>query len=209
MATHAEKDWLVLRTEGAVPVDQTFAQFLSRKPAAVLPPRNLTYSTMNPAQRDRARRLLGRSSVSEPAPSATRIRTAAERARRARIRNGFREPQLRPLTRKNLYVGGILPPPLSTERLHQKCSLCSNVKCHPVSYLCGHSHCYVCVRIWLETSWDCPSCETLMRRAPHRHTGEEDGLKADYPDWGNTSQVLYSFDGLTFPNPPRYLDWSD
>ncbi|KAJ7156591.1 hypothetical protein C8R43DRAFT_949435 [Mycena crocata] len=38
---------------------------------------------------------------------------------------------------------------------------------------------------------------------------EEKGLAADYPDWGNTSKVLYSFAGLMFPKPLKTLQDSD
>ncbi|KAJ7092133.1 hypothetical protein C8R43DRAFT_1141976 [Mycena crocata] len=141
-----------------------------------------------------------------PAPSATRIRSRAERERRMRIRNGAREPRELPLTIGELYVDGVLPPVQDTTRKHQQCSLCNHVKCLPVSYLCGHSHCYACIRLHLETDWRCPQpqCERIMQQAPFRHEGEEESLRLDYPNWCNTAQVSYSFDGLTFPVLPKW-----
>ncbi|KAJ7120554.1 hypothetical protein C8R43DRAFT_1136728 [Mycena crocata] len=168
---------------------------------------------MTPQQRYTARRLIGQSTdtgvagVSRRAPPSagvTRVRSHAERERRMRIQQGTRVVRLAPLTVTALYVDGVLPPVLTTNRPHQKCRLCSHVKAHPVSYLCGHSHCYSCIRLHLETDWRCPDCDTIMDRPPHRHDGEETGIQLDYPNWGDTSSVLYSFDGLTFPKPLMY-----
>ncbi|KAK6997516.1 hypothetical protein R3P38DRAFT_3219610 [Favolaschia claudopus] len=82
---------------------------------------------------------------------------------------------------------------------HHQCTICRSVKAHPVSYECGHSHCYVCIRLWLERSWQCPDCRTTMHRRPFRHWGEEAALTAAYAGWGQTSAVEYSWEGLTFP----------
>jgi hypothetical protein len=38
-----------------------------------------------------------------------------------------------------------------------------------------------------------------MSGPPFRHFPEEQGLAVDYPDWGNESQVKYTWSGLTFP----------
>ncbi|KAJ7454343.1 hypothetical protein B0H11DRAFT_2244998 [Mycena galericulata] len=82
---------------------------------------------------------------------------------------------------------------------------------HPVSYLCGHSHCYACIRVWLEKRWTCPECVTPMHRAPFRHYGEEAYIADAYPEWKDGSEVNYSFEGLVFPKRPRrvVVDISD
>jgi hypothetical protein len=66
-------------------------------------------------------------------------------------------------------------------------------------YTCGHSHCFVCIRIWLETRWTCPECVQVMDRAPFRHYAEEAGIAREYPEWHDMSIVGYSFDDLIFP----------
>ncbi|KAJ7106828.1 hypothetical protein C8R43DRAFT_1140476 [Mycena crocata] len=146
-----------------------------------------------------------------PVPSATRRLTPEQRARRLRLRSGDRAPRDEPLTVANLYVGGLLPPVEKTTRAHQECSLCGHVKCHPVSYICRHSNCYACIRLHLETEWTCPhpQCGQIMQQQPRRHAGEEESIRLDYPNWANTSQVLYSFEGLTFPVIPKKASISD
>ncbi|KAJ7788727.1 hypothetical protein B0H14DRAFT_3503885 [Mycena olivaceomarginata] len=95
-------------------------------------------------------------------------------------------------------------PPLSAETLyrtapHHMCGICFGVKEHPVSYQCGHSHCFVCIRFWLEKSWRCPECLMTMYCKPFRHWPEEAYLAAAYPGWGKDTQVNYSWKGLQFP----------
>ncbi|KAJ6463766.1 hypothetical protein C8R47DRAFT_1224922 [Mycena vitilis] len=111
-------------------------------------------------------------------------------------RRDFREA---PLTRDDLWLDEERPPVLAVPKPHHVCGLCRDVKSHPVSYACGHSHCYACIRVWLEGKWTCPKCDDVMRRAPVRHEGEEDGIKFDYPWWKDRSVVSYSWEGLEFP----------
>ncbi|KAJ7484055.1 hypothetical protein B0H11DRAFT_2231789 [Mycena galericulata] len=136
--------------------------------------------------------------------------SAATRIRRPedvqRATEGRRTPLESPLTRENLFLTPERPPDLPECKLHHQCGICRGPKSHPVSYLCGHSHCYVCIRTWLERSWCCPICMTPMYIAPVRHYGEEDGIAADYPDWQDKSTVDYSWDGLVWPKrPPRRI----
>ncbi|KAJ7016275.1 hypothetical protein C8F04DRAFT_1282012 [Mycena alexandri] len=114
---------------------------------------------------------------------------------------GYREPRTTALTREDLYAEGRLPPALAPTRPSQRCSLCTGVKSHPVSYLCGHSHCYACIRLWLDLSWLCPvsTCRALITREPHRHFAEEQALAEAFPNWVDTTAVAYCWDGLTFP----------
>ncbi|KAJ7021080.1 hypothetical protein C8F04DRAFT_1274149 [Mycena alexandri] len=135
----------------------------------------------------------------------THVRSTIERDRR---RRGSRKIRDLPLKEEDLYVGPERPPPLKTDRAHQTCSLCLQVKSHPVAYMCGHSHCYVCIRLHLENNWLCPirDCRILMRRAPHRHHAEEGGIALDFPARNDRSVVTYDWEGLTFPRPPVYVE---
>ncbi|KAJ7041761.1 hypothetical protein C8F04DRAFT_1176852 [Mycena alexandri] len=86
--------------------------------------------------------------------------------------NGLRVTRHEPLKREDLWAGGVGPGDRAVKKPHEQCSICSRVKSHPVSYMCGHSHCYVCIRLRLETRWDCPVCRTTMYCAPW-HAAEE------------------------------------
>ncbi|KAJ7740337.1 hypothetical protein B0H16DRAFT_1729034 [Mycena metata] len=118
-------------------------------------------------------------------------------------RAGVRVPQNPPVAPENLWLTAVRPPTLvsATGHTYQMCGLCYEVKAHPVSYKCGHSHCYVCVRMWLEESWNCPepTCGETMHEAPFRHEAEECALLAAFPGWCSKTQVSYSWAGLTFP----------
>ncbi|KAJ7884927.1 hypothetical protein B0H13DRAFT_2343428 [Mycena leptocephala] len=119
---------------------------------------------------------------------------------RVRHRNGSRVTRDDPLCLADLYETAARPPCLETTRTHQKCGLCGNVKSHPVSYECGHSHCYFCIRIHLKFDWQCPDCSKIITRTPYHHQGECDSLACDFPDW-DASSVSYSWEGLTWPRP--------
>ncbi|KAJ7429175.1 hypothetical protein B0H11DRAFT_2266722 [Mycena galericulata] len=116
---------------------------------------------------------------------------------------GQRDEREEPLTREALWLTDGRPDDIPGCKPHHLCGICHGPKSHPVSYMCGHSHCYVCIRVWLGRSWACPVCKTIMRNPPFRHFGEEDSLAYDYPDWVDNSCVDYSWDGLRFPKPPR------
>ncbi|KAJ7866302.1 hypothetical protein B0H13DRAFT_2352590 [Mycena leptocephala] len=115
-------------------------------------------------------------------------------------RAGRRAARAKPLTEEDLYLDDERPPAVAG-RLHQMCNLCHCIMSHPVAYECGHSNCYVCVRVWLESDWTCPveGCDAVMHRAPYQHKGEEAGIKMDNPAWYDKSRVDYSWSGLTFP----------
>ncbi|KAJ7433174.1 hypothetical protein B0H11DRAFT_2259696 [Mycena galericulata] len=113
--------------------------------------------------------------------------------------DGARTLRDEPLTLESLLVNGVAPPMRSTAREHQKCGICLYIKSHPVSYRCGHSHCYRCIRLWLETRWTCPECRTVMNDPPYRNYSEEAGILLDHPDWHDRSRVDYNWDGLRFP----------
>ncbi|KAJ7156558.1 hypothetical protein C8R43DRAFT_1125753 [Mycena crocata] len=117
-------------------------------------------------------------------------------------KQGMRLIRDEPLTHADLWVDGAGPRVQVAEKPHEKCSICCHVKSHPVSYICGHSHCYVCIRLWLERDWKCPDCATTMYQAPFRQYAEEDALEATYSDW-DSSRVEYNWDGLLFPKIPK------
>ncbi|KAJ7630164.1 hypothetical protein FB45DRAFT_1027397 [Roridomyces roridus] len=65
------------------------------------------------------------------------------------------------------------PPELPELKDHHRCDICLGPKSHPVSYTCGHSHCYVCIRAWLDKRGDCPLCRQTCfstTTVPPRHT---------------------------------------
>ncbi|KAJ6462538.1 hypothetical protein C8R45DRAFT_1108192 [Mycena sanguinolenta] len=139
---------------------------------------------------------------------------ALQRGRPIRVSEiGWREPRAIPLVDTDLWMAGVGPAPQlpHSDQDHHECGLCTMVKSHPVSYVCGHSHCYVCVRLWLEEHWTCPQCAAPMNRAPFRHWGEEASIAVEYLDWKDESAVNYSWEGLTFPQervmvrPPRII----
>ncbi|KAJ7886971.1 hypothetical protein B0H13DRAFT_2342607 [Mycena leptocephala] len=119
-------------------------------------------------------------------------------------RHGSRIHRVHPLTRTDLWIGGTIPDKLVATKAFHKCSICNAVKSHPVSYRCGHSHCYVCIRLWLEDDWCCPICDATMYSAPFRHLFEEAALASAYPEQ-NDGSVDYSWSGLTFPKEPAVL----
>ncbi|KAJ7483686.1 hypothetical protein B0H11DRAFT_1914569 [Mycena galericulata] len=122
-----------------------------------------------------------------------RIGTRMRRRLAAEGDTGTRAVRDHPLTEQDLYLDAARPELLEARQPHHKCGICFAVKSHPVSYKCGHSHCYACIRIWLEKRWTCPDCVTVMTCAPFRHFGEENGLAADYPGRQDQSRVSYSF----------------
>ncbi|KAJ7078693.1 hypothetical protein B0H15DRAFT_954374 [Mycena belliarum] len=107
-----------------------------------------------------------------------------------------------PVSREGLYLTAARPPDIVAIAPHHVCTICACVKSHPVSYKCGHSHCFVCIRMWLERNWRCPLCMKVMYEPPFRQYAEEDALTAAYPLWGDKSMVNYSWKGLKFAVDP-------
>ncbi|KAJ7152742.1 hypothetical protein C8R43DRAFT_1127192 [Mycena crocata] len=118
---------------------------------------------------------------------------------------GWRLTRRDNLVHRDLWVGGDGPTEQLPVKGHHKCGICHMVRSHPVTYACGHSHCYVCIRLWLERQWTCPECVTPMYRAPFRVFFEEATLAEAYPEWKDRSVVKYSWDGLRFPEEPKDL----
>ncbi|KAJ6461285.1 hypothetical protein C8R47DRAFT_1217619 [Mycena vitilis] len=100
----------------------------------------------------------------------------------------------------DLYLDRVRPTLIQNPRLMHTCDICLEMKSHPVLYACSHSHCFVCIRLWLETSWVCPSlgCGQQMTARPTAHDDERDSIAGDWPGWDN-SKVTYSWAGLRFP----------
>ncbi|KAJ7660347.1 hypothetical protein DFH06DRAFT_1326477 [Mycena polygramma] len=107
--------------------------------------------------------------------------------RRKTPRRGFRTPRETPFAVKDLYVTDARPPADSDPLPHHECSVCYNIKSHPVAYRCGHSHCYVCVRQWLEISWGCPLCGVEMTDEPMCSDDAKRAIAFDHPDWQDHS----------------------
>ncbi|KAJ7170401.1 hypothetical protein C8R43DRAFT_1120829 [Mycena crocata] len=123
-------------------------------------------------------------------PSATRFRICT-----ATRRLGSRTQREYPLTEEELYQGTARPPTFSQSSSHQ-CSICLNILSHPVKSGCNHVHCYVCIRQWLEHSWQCPECREQLTAQPKPDTKKATAIANDHP-----SAVTYSWAGLQFPVP--------
>ncbi|KAJ7440833.1 hypothetical protein B0H11DRAFT_2252652 [Mycena galericulata] len=156
----------------------------------------------------RARRMERERIQAAAAPSAPRVTRGVRirpRATGPTIREtGQRAEREEALTEADLYLGDARPPPGEPKPYH-RCTICTGVKSHPVSFMCGHSNCYVCIRLWLELKWTCPECVAIIKSAPFRHYGEEASIANDYPEWDDQSKVAYNWDGLVFPRPRRVI----
>ncbi|KAJ7916473.1 hypothetical protein B0H13DRAFT_2323262 [Mycena leptocephala] len=84
---------------------------------------------------------------------------------------GWHKERDEPLTVESVLLTQLSPPAMTTDHAHQTCRICLQIKSHPVAYRCGHSHCYRCIRVWLEDKWTCPVCRATMHMAPCRHYG--------------------------------------
>ncbi|KAJ7734901.1 hypothetical protein B0H14DRAFT_3516996 [Mycena olivaceomarginata] len=113
-------------------------------------------------------------------------------------REGRRLERATPLTTAELYLNDARPPSISSPPVLLTCPLCFNLKSHPVSYKCGHSHCYVCIRVWLESSWACPTCAKTITAAPIPEPDDQTAIAVSFPGWDD-SEVAYGWDGLRFP----------
>ena len=47
---------------------------------------------------------------------------------------------------------------------HIKCPVCLDAMDNPASLLCGHSGCKVCLKEWLKSKRECPTCRAVV---PH------------------------------------------
>ncbi|KAJ7131223.1 hypothetical protein C8R44DRAFT_871745 [Mycena epipterygia] len=81
------------------------------------------------------------------------------------------------------------------------CTICLQLKSHPVSTACAHTFCFVCLRLAMEHSFRCPLCSTLILHPPHRVLDFEDILKVTFPDQADDTEVKWrtAWNGLAFP----------
>ncbi|KAJ6460673.1 hypothetical protein C8R47DRAFT_1226173 [Mycena vitilis] len=108
-----------------------------------------------------------------------------------------RETREHELAVEDLWIGAA-PPYIAPVNDVYTCAICLQVMSHPVFNLCGHGHCYCCMRVWLEQQWECPECRAIVTRAPFRIYPVETHIQKTYGDW-DTSEVEYSWYGLVFP----------
>ncbi|KAJ7175544.1 hypothetical protein C8R46DRAFT_1214015 [Mycena filopes] len=107
------------------------------------------------------------------------------------------------LTEAELWLDDRRPPSLDNPQAHHVCAVCKSLKSHPVTIGCGHSYCYVCLRLWIEKSWSCPHCNAFITKEPFRHWSEEESIRASHPEWDDQSGVPFTWDGLVFPKRRR------
>ncbi|KAJ7677864.1 hypothetical protein DFH06DRAFT_1316659 [Mycena polygramma] len=117
---------------------------------------------------------------------------------------GIREDRDEALTVEDLWRPGSGPPFVDSVSSGDNCTICLQLKSHPVFYNCGHGHCYTCIRIWLEEQWECPECRAIITQEPFRVYAVEEFLARLYGDW-DSSNVAYDWSGLTFPVLPSHL----
>ncbi|KAJ7858140.1 hypothetical protein B0H14DRAFT_3447440 [Mycena olivaceomarginata] len=115
-------------------------------------------------------------------------------------RRGQRTPREVTLVEDDLYLDEARPPFVTfLPRLHFICNLCHNIKSHPCRVSKSlRDNCYVCIRISLETTWECPTCEERISARPVPNDDEQRAIERDYPNW-DQSRVNYAWDGLVFP----------
>ncbi|KAJ6473622.1 hypothetical protein C8R47DRAFT_1221429 [Mycena vitilis] len=115
---------------------------------------------------------------------------------------GVREERDEALTVEDLWRPGSGPPFIDSVVSQDNCTICLQLKSHPVFYKCGHGHCYTCVRVWLEEQWECPECRATISQEPFRIYAVEEFLTRVYGDW-DTSKISYDWSGLVFPVLPE------
>ncbi|KAJ7666198.1 hypothetical protein DFH06DRAFT_1323328 [Mycena polygramma] len=122
---------------------------------------------------------------------------------------GTRAEREEPLTHDNLYLDDARPPPLEPgpDPAHS-CGICLGVNSHPARTRCGHTYCFICLRMALERDWRCPECRQTIHKAPVPDVNMAQLIAVHYPRWVDASRVTFTFDGLLFPQKQfiRVLD---
>ncbi|KAJ7794334.1 hypothetical protein B0H14DRAFT_3497086 [Mycena olivaceomarginata] len=117
-------------------------------------------------------------------------------------RHGKREVREHPLEEDDLYLDDARPDDVWWPQLAHTCHACLNAKSHPVKIICGHSTCFVCMRLLFETQWECPQCGEKVTHRPVAHVEEAAAIERDFPGW-DKSKVAYGWQGLSFPAVQR------
>ncbi|KAJ7615269.1 hypothetical protein DFH06DRAFT_1193644 [Mycena polygramma] len=109
-----------------------------------------------------------------------------------------------PLQASDLLVGGVTNTgDRSCEPKHEalKCGICWDLKSHTVVLLCGHTFCYVCIRLNLEHSFKCPLCNFVIKQAPQWVVDFDGIINTTYPSKPDKTSVNWetAWAGLTFP----------
>ncbi|KAJ7022482.1 hypothetical protein C8F04DRAFT_1272592 [Mycena alexandri] len=105
------------------------------------------------------------------------------------------------LKEDDLYLSAARPVEATSPDSDLTCGICFQIKSHPVQYNCKHSHCYVCIRQWLEHSFQCPQCRAKMTSRPVPDDQVAAAIVQQHPSWKDDSRIEYSWTGLTFPIP--------
>ncbi|KAJ7052984.1 hypothetical protein C8F01DRAFT_1090067 [Mycena amicta] len=130
----------------------------------------------------------------------------------AEVFEGKRSADALAWTEDEAFLSDLRAPASPAERVPEHCCpLCLSLFSHPVvNGTCGHAYCYLCICGRLQSSFRCPisGCNVLtVRSAPMQVPALETALAGlyavHYPNWLDTSEVSYSFNGLTFPRRER------
>ncbi|KAF8177760.1 hypothetical protein K438DRAFT_1978364 [Mycena galopus ATCC 62051] len=154
--------------------------------------REATYKKLNQARRD--------TMDAESAAYRERLLASAPPLRKIKLipSQGKREVREHALTEDDLYKTLVRPDLIRYPHIPHVCHICLNAKSHPVVMKCGHSACYVCLRLSLETNRGCPECGEAVTCKPAPHHPEAAEIERDHGEW-DASDVKYAWDGLVFP----------
>ncbi|KAJ7059184.1 hypothetical protein C8F01DRAFT_1254869 [Mycena amicta] len=97
------------------------------------------------------------------------------------------------------------PPKIDHVYPAHKCGLCDSRASHPVSLWCNHMFCFVCARLRLNKSWECPKrdCRQPQRRPPWRRLELEEEIEQVYVGFTDFTQVKYEWNDVRFPGGAR------
>ncbi|KAJ6610141.1 hypothetical protein B0H10DRAFT_2061508 [Mycena sp. CBHHK59/15] len=115
---------------------------------------------------------------------------------------GSRTQRDHPLVAADLLVNGILlSGSWECDSPIFRCSICLGLKSHPVSTPFGHMFCFVCIRLALESSFNCPFCSSMLHNAPHRVHDFEELITSTYPNQPDNTVIQWdtAWSGLRFP----------
>ncbi|KAJ7840360.1 hypothetical protein B0H13DRAFT_2366296 [Mycena leptocephala] len=135
-----------------------------------------------------------------PSRAATRVKPR-DPLRRGMGGQAFRVHRVPALNDNDLYLTQMRPPPRAA-LFRTINAILPRYEIAPCIVSLRPWHCFVCIRRWLESSWECPTCRAVMTEPPMPNYDYEASIAHDHPEWRDTSTVNYSWKGLWFPAKP-------